>query len=1374
MMENFLDRIGKLPPKKLALLAAELYERSRAGNGAAEPIAVTAMACRFPGGSETPEAFWSFLERGGDAIQRAPEARLAMTRSPIEEINELGPIWGGFLKQVDEFDPSVFGISPKEAELMDPQQRLLLETCWEALENTGTPIDALDPETGVFIGVSGFDFSMIGLDSDMELNGYMLTGAAHSVIAGRLSYIFGLNGPSTVMDTACAAAASAIHLACQSLRANECDQALAGGINLLLMPEVAHMLGSMQVMAKDGRCKAFSADADGFVRAEGCGVIVLRRLSDAMASGEPILGVIRGSAWNQDGKSGGLTAPNGAAQEKVIKAALANARVSPNDVSYVEAHGTGTALGDPIELSALARVFGTEQREEPLIVGSVKTNIGHLEAAAGMPGIIKVLLALRHETIPRHLHAETLSPRFDWDKLPLRVPRQAVAWPKADKPRIAGVSAFGISGTNVHLVVSEPPPRVEPEPGRARSRTLLTLSAKSKAALAALAGRHADLLAERPETDIAALAAAANLKRAHFPHRLALVTASAADAERELRRFSQGDANSRVRAAFVAQHRPPRVGMLFGDAPADRGLIVRLHETEPVFRAAYDAWIAAQPGRAAGGALSAAATKVGFQLALCGLWKSWGISPALAAGDGAGEIAAALAVSGLSPDDAAVLLDTGDGRGVVARPVTVPLLVGSCQETVGVGQSLPAGGLAAIGSGHGVRERTKGLADQMVALSVVDDEGLLGELAYVYLAGATVNWHAFHAGDRPDSIDLPNYPFQRARYWPAEWRKRIGRNETAQQVPAAEKGLYRVEWRPAESAPPAGVTVGPVLVLHRDPTAAQAARAALEAAGLRVEDRPVVNGALTRPDLEALVAGHLGKAWLYVPALGAGIADPAGASRVALEDLLAIVQVLMDQGPSAPALYVATTGAQPAGGVASPALAPLWGLGRVLVSEAPDLRATLIDLDAAAPDWKGVAAVIAGGRGEAELALVDGQVLTPTLTQAELPERPDGTLASHEGSYIVTGAFGFIGDLTSRWLVKQGAGKLFLVGRNPPKAEALAGIEAARAAGTEIEVVVADIGTQGGVEAVFARVEADSRPLKGIIHSAGALDDAAISRQTPASLAHAFGAKAVGAWLLHQRSRAHALDFFVLYSSAAALLGTPGQSNYAAANIYLDALAHHRRAQGLTALSLNWGLWTSTGLAVKREVVQSGASTGAIPITPEHGMAVLEQAIASGETQVAVLPLDWPLVRKTIGSRRPPTLMKALLMTAPPGDSTGVVETGAVTLLAEYTQSFAAAVGTERHGVLVAFARRRAGELLNLDPASPLPDDQPLLDLGLDSLVGLELKNDLQSVSGMTFPSTLFFDCPTMADLTRYFELMLPQGEPAGSGATQEHERILL
>jgi NAD(P)-dependent dehydrogenase (short-subunit alcohol dehydrogenase family)/acyl carrier protein len=447
----------------------------------------------------------------------------------------------------------------------------------------------------------------------------------------------------------------------------------------------------------------------------------------------------------------------------------------------------------------------------------------------------------------------------------------------------------------------------------------------------------------------------------------------------------------------------------------------------------------------------------------------------------------------------------------------------------------------------------------------------------------------------------------------------------------------------------------------------------------------------------------------------------------------------------------------------------VWGLGRVLAAEAPDARVSFVELDAAVPDWNGLGDFIASGSSESELAIVNGRVLTPALAPMALPAPSNEPRASELASYLVTGAFGFIGGLTTRWLVEQGAGKLFLVGHNPPHGEALAAIEAARKTGTEIETITLDISNAADVGILFERIEADSRPLKGIIHSAAALDDASISRQTPASLSHALGAKARGAWLLHERSSAHSLDFFVLYSSAAAVLGTPGQANYAAANCYLDALAHHRRDRGLTALSLNWGLWEKTGLAVKRDV-QAASTQGIIPISAASGMAILGRAICSGETQVSVLPFDWVLLRQALGARRPPTLLQSLVVDKGGGAAPGEADGGVLT---RYAKLFETASASERSDLLLEFTRSRSCELLGLDPSTVITDDQPLLDLGIDSLTGLELRNNLQTLTGVTFPSTLFFDCPTFGDLRRYFQLIGSAKDRLRSNSSeQEFERI--
>ncbi len=420
----------------------EALEQSRA-----EPIAVIGIGCRFPGGAIDPEAFWRLLRDGVDAITEVPSDRWDTDVYYDSDPERPGKIYtrhGGFLENIEGFDPQFFGITPREAVKIDPQHRLILEVAWETLERAGLAPDRLGgTATGVFVGITASDYAeRLGAAGLASIDAYHILGNNLSFAAGRLAFVLGLQGPALAVDTACSSSLTAVHLACQSLRAGECDLALAGGVNVILSAEHTIAACKARMLAPDGRCKTFDESADGFVRSEGCGMVALKRLSAASAAGDNVLAVLCGSAVNQDGPSSGLTVPNKLAQEALLRQALRNAGVQPGEVDYVEAHGTGTPLGDPIEVRALCAVLGQGRSpERPLLVGAVKTNVGHLESAAGIAGLLKVILSLQHRTIPPHLHLRTLSPRIDWESLPVRVPTVLTQWSAGDR-RIAGVSAF--------------------------------------------------------------------------------------------------------------------------------------------------------------------------------------------------------------------------------------------------------------------------------------------------------------------------------------------------------------------------------------------------------------------------------------------------------------------------------------------------------------------------------------------------------------------------------------------------------------------------------------------------------------------------------------------------------------------------------------------------------------------------------------------------------------------------------------------------------------------------------------------------------------------------------------------------------------------
>ena len=700
-MSELRDRMEQLSPLQRATVALkEMRARLDAAERARrDPIAIVGMACRFPGGANHPEAFWRILRDGVDATSEVPPDRWDSGALHDPDPDAPGKMYtcrSGFLKghDVDRFDAAFFRISPREARGLDPQQRLLLELTWEALEDAGQPPDRLTgSRTGVYVGIATTDYTQLGLADLESTDPYIATGTAINIAAGRLSFILGLRGPTMALDTACSSSLVGVHLACQSLRAEESDLALVCGVNLILTPLINVIYSRMRALAPDGRCKAFDAAADGMVRGEGGAVVVLKRHRDALRDGDNVLALIRGSAVNHDGRSSGLTVPNGAAQREVLRAALASAGVAPAEVRFVETHGTGTTLGDPIEANALVAEMGAGRAEDaPLILGSAKANVGHLEAAAGLVGLIKVVLSLQHGEIPPQIHFRTLNPEIMPSPFPLLVPTEVLPWPEGAGPRIAGVSSFGASGTNAHLVIegvagrlaalptalpTAPPTATLTEAGAPFEATsaeawILPLSAGSPEALRELGRSYQLLLTERPELPLADLCYSASVRRAHLERRLAVVGRSREELAEALQAFLQGEIHPHFFAGVAQPGRVPRLAFVFsGHSGHWVGMGRSLLEREPAFREAFLACDRAMAPHASGSLLAeltAADAEArwerpevlqplvfAMQVALSAAWRSWGIEPDVVVGHSMGEVAAAHVAGALSLDDAARL-----------------------------------------------------------------------------------------------------------------------------------------------------------------------------------------------------------------------------------------------------------------------------------------------------------------------------------------------------------------------------------------------------------------------------------------------------------------------------------------------------------------------------------------------------------------------------------------------------------------------------------------------------------------------------------------------------------------------------------------------
>src|SRR5882757_9166626 len=727
-----------------------------AEKGDTEPIAVVGMGCRLPGGADTPGQFWRLLQDGGNGIVGVPSGRWDADAFYSDDHSVPGTIVskeGGFLTswRPDEFDAEFFGISPREAAAMDPQQRLLLEVTWEALENAGITAPMIrGTQTSVFVGMTTYDYTLTlaGRLPPEEVDPHVPFGNAANFAAGRLSYFLGARGPAVVLDTACSSSLVTVHLACQSLRRRESDQALVAGVNLMLSPENSIATSRWGMLAPDGRCKTFDASADGYVRSEGCGVVVLKRLSDAVRDGDSVLAVVRGSAVNQDGPSSGQTVPSGPAQQAVVRSALAAARLEPSDIDYIEAHGTGTALGDPIELGALHQVFGERHGSAPLVLGSVKTNLGHLESAAGIAGFIKTVLTVQHGYIPRHLHFTELTPNAVEGASKFTIAADGMDWPAAGRARRAGVSSFGVSGTNAHVVIEQAPTAEPVAPQPEPVITTLVVSGKSPARIASTAETLSDWMIS--EGAAVSLTDVAHTLNHHRTHHKTFATVSARDRAHAVAGL-QALAAGQSAIGLVGPHeglcKPGTVFVYSGQGSQWAGMGRQLLADEPAFAAAvdeleplflehmrYSLQQVLTEGQRVTGDARVQPVLMGLQLALTALWRSYGVEPDAVIGHSMGEVTAAVVAGALSPADGLKVIATRSklmsrlsGQGAMAL-----LELGAAEAEKLVGQ-YPDVTVAV----YAAPEQTviAGPPDQVdAAIAVVDARGLLARRVEVDVA----------------------------------------------------------------------------------------------------------------------------------------------------------------------------------------------------------------------------------------------------------------------------------------------------------------------------------------------------------------------------------------------------------------------------------------------------------------------------------------------------------------------------------------------------------------------------------------------------------------------------------------------------------------
>ncbi|PPK68484.1 type I polyketide synthase [Actinokineospora auranticolor] len=1317
----------------LALLADTEPERVEVRAAADEPVAIVGMACRLPGGITSPDDLWDLVAAGGEGIGPYPTDRgwdPALTGA------------GGFLHDAAEFDAGFFGISPREARAMDPQQRLVLECAWEALERAHVDPGSLrGTPTGVYLGVSHQDYGPRAHEPAADAEGYLLTGSAPSVVSGRVAYTLGTEGPAVSVDTACSSSLVALHMAVQALRRGECSLALTGGVTVMSNPGAFVEFARQGGLAPDGRCRAFSDAADGTGWSEGVGVLVVERLSDALRAGHRVLAVVRGSAVNSDGASNGLTAPNGPSQERVIRRALADAGLAASDVDAVEAHGTGTRLGDPIEAGALLATYGREHGDRPLWLGSLKSNIGHAQAAAGVAGVIKMVQAMRHGVLPRTLHAEKPSAHIDWSRGGISLLDTEVPW-EFDGPRRAGVSSFGISGTNAHVLL-EQAPAVDESTVEEVGILPWPVSAADPTALRELATGLADSAA-----GVAEGAWTLARSRAGLPRRAVVLGADRDDLTRGLRALAAGRTTDSVITAD--EPLPGGTAFLFSGQGSQRtGMGQELRARFPVFAAAFDEVcgkfaIPVADAVASGERLDdteyTQAALFAFEVALHRLLDSWGIRPDVLLGHSIGEVVAAYVAGVWSLDDACALV-AARGRLMGALPAGGAMVAVEAGEdevtpllTDGVSIAAVNGPRAVVVSGveaevDAVVAALTGRRAKRLPVSHAFHSPLMDPMLDEFRAVAErLTYHpptlAVLSNVTGDLADLTD-----PDYWVRHVRAAVRFADGVSGL--LDRGVTRVIEVGADAVlTPAVASAAdrPLLVTpaqrrsRPEVTAVLTAAAALHVHGADVDWTAVITADGTRPHPVDLPTYPFQRErfWLDTPTATTQTPiltvdwqpvalDPrasAGHTEILRpRDVTHALERLRDLLTSSTARIVVLLD----GADTDPDQAAVVGLVRAAQSEHPG-RVLLADAPHPPPDLTTT---------ETHLALRDGRWLAPRLVQAR-PGTP-GTPWEQGGTVLITGGTGALGREFARHLARtHGVRRLLLLSRSgtPDPTAELAEL------GCAAEVVACDAADRAVLAAVLAAIPAEY-PLTGVLHAAGVLDDGVLTGLTPERLDRVLRAKAVVAANLDELTRDLPVSKFVLCSGFTGLVGGPGQANYAAANAYVDALAARRRAEGRPALALAWGLWQAgMGDRLDDNDRRRLARFGVVPMAAADCLRLFDRCQDTDHALLVPAALD------LTGPDVVPHPLFARLAPRPV-----VVE--------DRLAGLAGLTGDDRRAHLLRLVLDVAAAVLGHGDRDAVAPRTGFLDQGFDSLTAVEFRQRLGTAVGRTLTTTLVFDHPS-------------------------------